>query len=62
MSTVLKEEVKPCKVENDGTIGAVEMEGHGSSLLSPRELIRSMGSFNAKGGSCAEIRVTDSAA
>lgn len=34
---LLKEEIKPYKVESDGALGTAETECHGRSLLSPRE-------------------------
>lgn len=55
---VLKEELKPYKVEKDGNGGAIEIECHGSALLSSRERINFcvfLGNFDAKGGSVQKV-------
>ena len=62
VSMLLKEEMKPYKVENDGALGAAEAECHGRSLLSSREeWTWFMKSFNAKGGNYVERKRMDRA-
>lgn len=62
MSMLLKEEINPYKVENDGALGTAETECHGRSLLSPREeWTWFMKSFNAKGGNYVECKRMDRA-
>lgn len=62
VSMLLKGEIKPYKVENDGALGTAETECHGRSLLYSREeWTWFMKSFNAKSGNYVERKRMDRA-